>query len=89
MVHQNKVPKLACRHRNKPKPSVVTYIEWGMARCKVCKFVETGFVFVRNVEKRSFHINHSSDCDSYRAVYLITCKRCGNDVWGALQHHSG
>ena len=36
----------------------------GKARCKVCKFVDTGSIFMGNVEKRSFHINHSFDCDS-------------------------
>ena len=43
----------------------------GKARCKVCKFVETGSMFVGNVEKRSFHINHTFDCDSQGVVYLI------------------
>ena len=36
-----------------------------------------GSVFIVNVEKWSFHINHSFDCDSQGVVYLITCKRCG------------
>ena len=44
----------------------------GKARCKICKFVETGFIFTGNVEKQSFHINHSFDCDSQGVVYLIT-----------------
>ena len=55
----------------------------GKARCKVWKFVETGFVFVGNVEKRSFYINHSFDCDSQGVVYLITRKRCGKQYVGS------
>ena len=55
----------------------------GKARCKVCKFVETGSIFMGNVEKRSFHINHSFDCDSQGVVYLITCKRCCKQYVGS------
>ena len=36
-----------------------------------------------NIEKRSFHINHSFDCDSQAVVYLITCKRCGKQYVGS------
>ena len=47
------------------------------AGCKICKFVETGSIFMGNIEKRSFYINHSFDCDSQGMVYLMTCERCG------------
>ena len=40
-------------------------------------------MFMDNVEKRSFHINHSFDCDSQGVVYLITCKRCGKQYVGS------
>ena len=36
----------------------------GKVRCKICKFVKTGSIFESTVEKKSFHINHSFDCDS-------------------------
>ena len=36
-----------------------------------------------NVENRSFHINHSFDCDSQEVVFLITYKRCGNQYVGS------
>ena len=36
-----------------------------------------------NVEKRSFHINHSFDCDSQGVVYLTTCKKCGKEYVGS------
>ena len=36
-----------------------------------------------NVEKQSFHINHSFDCDSQGVVYLIRCKRCGKQYVGS------
>ena len=48
----------------------------GKVRCKICKFVKTGSIFESRVEKKSFHINHSFDCDSSGVVYLITRKRC-------------
>ena len=38
--------------------------------------VKTSSTFESTVEKKSFHIDHSFDCDSSRVVYLITCKRC-------------
>ena len=53
----------------------------GKVKCKICIF-ETGSIFKRTVEKKSFHINHSFGCDSSRVVYLITCKRCGKQYVG-------
>ena len=47
----------------------------GKVRCKIYKFVKMGSMFESMVEKKSFHINHSSG-----VVYLITCK------WGAKQY---
>ena len=55
----------------------------GKARYKVCKFVETGCIFMGNVEKQSFHINHSFDCDSQGVVYLLTCKTYGKQNVGS------
>ena len=54
----------------------------GKVRCRISKFVETGTIFKSTVEKKSFHINHSFDCDSSGVVYLITCKRCGKQYVG-------
>ena len=48
----------------------------------VIKFVKTGSIFKSIAEKKSFHINHSLDCDSGGVVYLITCKRCGKQHIG-------
>ena len=58
-------------------------VSCGEARCKVYKFVETGSAFIGNVEKQSFHINHSFDCDSRSRSRIL------NNMWGARQHHSG
>ena len=55
----------------------------GKVRCKICKFVKTGSIIERTVEKKSFHINHSFDCDSSGVVYLITCKRCAKQYVGS------
>ena len=55
----------------------------GKVRCKICKFVKTGSIFESTVEKKSFHINHSFDCDSSGVVYLITCKRCAKQYVGS------
>ena len=38
--------------------------------------VKTSSIFESRVEKISFHISHSFDCDSSWVVYFITCKRC-------------
>ena len=42
----------------------------GKTRCKVCNYVKSGNSFSGNVEMRSFHINHSFDCDSCGVIYL-------------------
>ena len=55
----------------------------GKVKCKIYKFVKTGYIFESTVEKKSFHINHSSDCDSSGVVYLITCKRCAKQYVGS------
>ena len=48
----------------------------GKVRCKMGNYVKPGTTFVRNVDKRSFHINHFFDCDSSGIIYLITCRKC-------------
>ena len=55
----------------------------GKVRCKMCKFVKTGSIFESTVEKKSFHINPSFDCDSSGVVYLITCKTCAKQYVGS------
>ena len=55
----------------------------GKVRCKICKFVKTGSILERKVEKKSFLINYSFDCDSSGVVYLITCKRCVKQYVGS------
>ena len=55
----------------------------GKVRCKICKFVKTGSIFKSTVEKKSFHINHSFNCDSSGVIYLITCKRFGRQYVGS------
>ena len=52
-------------------------------RCKVCNFVKTGSTFNSNVEGRSFHINHSFDCNSNGVVYIITCRICCKQYVGS------
>ena len=53
-------------------------------RCKICEFVKICSIFKSTVEEKSFHINHSFDCDSSGVVYLITCKKCGKDVGSTI-----
>ena len=55
----------------------------GKTRCKVCNYFKPSNSFIGNVDKRSFHINHSFDCDSCGFIYLITCKRCGKQYVGS------
>ena len=55
----------------------------GKVRCKMCKFVKTGSIFESTVEKKSFRINPSFDCDSSGVFYLITCKRCAKQYVGS------
>ena len=55
----------------------------GKVRCKVCNYVKPGTTFVGNVDKRSFHINHSFDCDSSEVIYLTTCRRFNKQYVGS------
>ena len=55
----------------------------GKVRCKIFKFVKMGSILESTVEKKSFHVNHSFDCDSSGVVYLITYKRCAKHYVGS------
>ena len=55
----------------------------GKKRCQICKLVKVGSVFESSVEDRTFHINHSFNCDSAGVVYLLTCKICSKQYVGS------
>ena len=62
----------------------------GKVRYKVCNYVnyvKPGTTFVGDVDKRSFHINHSFHCDSSGVIYLVTCRRCNKQYVTVVPRH--
>ena len=52
----------------------------GKSRCHICKYDHEGCNFAGAGNAYRYFINHSFHCDSVGVIYLITCKKCANNM---------
>ena len=59
---------------------------WGSGRCKTCPILLTTNTFTGHTTGVCFKISIVASCKSCSVIYLITCRRCGQQYVGETGH---